>query len=181
QLERGLNRLRALSYREAYELLSAEASRAAKTDPALAARLYAAVTLVANVYREAPPALASAEEAVRLAGRRGDEVELEALFALVSAPMSRGLPPDDEDDGAATRRSTCGSRSKACAGALRRARTRSSTHSLAARRPARRTPTSRCISAGRCSPSGVSRRRRRTWRWRCASSRRARRARGIGS
>ncbi len=103
QLERGLNRLRALSYREAYELLSAEASRAAKTDPALAARLYAAVTLVANVYREAPPALASAEEAVRLAGRRGDEVELEALFALVSARMSRGLPPDDEDDEAVTR------------------------------------------------------------------------------
>lgn len=103
QLERGLNWLRALSYREAYEVLSAEAVHAATTDPALAARLYAAVTLVANVYREAPPALASAEEAVRLAGRGGDEVELEALFALVSARMSRGLPPDDDDDEAVAR------------------------------------------------------------------------------
>lgn len=103
QLERGLNLLRALSYRDAYELLSTEARHAAKTDPALAARLYAALTLVANVYRDAPPALASAEEAVRLSGRRDDEIELEALFAFVSARMSRGLPPDDEDDEAVAR------------------------------------------------------------------------------
>src|SRR5207249_4380661 len=51
QLERGLNLLRALSHREAYELLAAEARHATKSDPALAARLYAAATLVANVDR----------------------------------------------------------------------------------------------------------------------------------
>lgn len=98
QLERGYNVLRTRAYREAYELLVAEARRVERHEPDLAARLYAAVTFVANVYAEAPGALASAERALELAGRRGDEVELEALFAAVSARMSRPRPPDEEDE-----------------------------------------------------------------------------------
>jgi DNA-binding CsgD family transcriptional regulator len=98
QLERGYNLLRDREYPEAYDLLVAEARRIEQPEPDLAARLYAAVSLVANVYPEAPPALTFAERAIELAGRSGDNTELEALFAAVSARMSRPLPPDEEDE-----------------------------------------------------------------------------------
>jgi DNA-binding CsgD family transcriptional regulator len=98
QLERGYNLLRERRNREAYEVLVAEARAAEHDEPALGARLYAAVALVANVYAEAPDALGPAERALELSGRRGDEVELEALFAAVSARMRRPLPPDEDDE-----------------------------------------------------------------------------------
>ncbi len=98
QLERGYNLLRDHRNREAYEVLVAEAHAAEEDEPALGARLYAAVALVANVYAEAPDALGPAERALELSGRRGDEVELEALFAAVSARMRRPLPPDEDDE-----------------------------------------------------------------------------------
>ena len=98
QLERGYNLIRATRYREAYELLLAEARQAEARDPELAARLYAATTLAANVYPEAQSPLGYGERAVGLAGARGDDVELEALFALITARMARPVPPDEEDD-----------------------------------------------------------------------------------
>jgi DNA-binding CsgD family transcriptional regulator len=98
QVERGYNLLRERRLRDAYELLVAEARRAEQDEPALAARLYAGVALVANVYAEAPDALGPAELALELSGRHGDEVELEALFAAVSARMRRPLPPDAADE-----------------------------------------------------------------------------------
>ncbi|HWQ25104.1 MAG TPA: LuxR family transcriptional regulator [Gaiellaceae bacterium] len=98
QLERGGNLERTTAYRESYELLLGEARSAEQADPAAAARLYAAVTLVVNQYRDAGVSpLEPAERAVELAGHSGDEVELEALFALVTARMNR-LPPDERDD-----------------------------------------------------------------------------------
>jgi DNA-binding CsgD family transcriptional regulator len=97
QLERGYNLLRARKHRDAYEVLLAEARRVEADEPDLAARLYAAVALVANVYEEAPPALEPAERALELAGESGDGIQLEALFAWVTARMGRPRPPDEHD------------------------------------------------------------------------------------
>jgi len=102
QLERGVSLERATAYREAYELLVGESKAAEERDPALAARLYSAAALAANQIREASP-LEPARRAVELAGRRGDEIELDALFALVTARMNRPLPPDAEDDAIVSR------------------------------------------------------------------------------
>lgn len=98
QLERGYNLIRARSYREAYELLLGEAQHVEQEERDLGARLYAAVALVALNDPDAPDALPPAERALELAGQSADEVELEALFAAVSARMSRPVPPDRDDE-----------------------------------------------------------------------------------
>lgn len=98
QLERGLNLLRNRSHREAYEVLLAEAHRTEEAAPDLASRLYAGVALVANVYAEGPSALGPSQRALELAADRGDEIELEALFAAISVRMSLPRPPEEEDE-----------------------------------------------------------------------------------
>src|SRR5439155_15132099 len=98
QLERGYNLVRARAPREAYELLASEAQRAEQQEPDVAARLYAAMALAALNDPEVPESLPPAERALELAGRGGDAVELEALFAAVSARMTRPVPPDEEDE-----------------------------------------------------------------------------------
>jgi DNA-binding CsgD family transcriptional regulator len=97
RLERGLNLLRDGARREAYELLVSEAGRLQETDPIVAARLFAALTLVANVDVGGPSALAFAERALALVSGADGDVELEVLFSAVSARMSRPMPPDDDD------------------------------------------------------------------------------------
>lgn len=98
QLERGYNLVRARAYREAYELLLAEAQGVEQQEPDVAARLYAAVAIAALNNPEAPEAVPPAERSLELAGSRGDGIELEALFAAVSARMTRPLPPDQDDE-----------------------------------------------------------------------------------
>lgn len=103
QLERGFNLLRQRAYAEAYELLVAEVERVDGAEPGLAAQLYAAQALVANVYPDASSALEPATRALELAGHDGDQIEVDALFAAISARMSRPLPPDDGDVALVTR------------------------------------------------------------------------------
>jgi DNA-binding CsgD family transcriptional regulator len=97
QLELGLNLLRRREYADAWDLLVAEARRVEQSEPDLAAQLYAGQALVANVHPEAGPALAPASRALELARDAPDDVQLEALFAAISARMSRPVPPDGED------------------------------------------------------------------------------------
>ena len=96
RLEQGKNLLREREFRKAFDLLYAEATHA-RTESALAARLYSAAALAANVYEGGLSPLGFAEQALDLARGRGDAVELEALFAAVTARMARPVPPDDAD------------------------------------------------------------------------------------
>jgi DNA-binding CsgD family transcriptional regulator len=98
QLERGYNLIRDGSAREAHALLLAEAEQVEREAADVGARLYAAVALAALNDPDAGTALSPAERALDLAGRTGDRVELEALFAAVSARMTRPVPPDDLDE-----------------------------------------------------------------------------------
>ena len=95
RLEQGKSLLREREVRKAFDLLHAEATHA--TESGLAARLYSAAALAANVYEGGPSPLGFAERALDLARGRGDDVELEALFAAVTARMARPVPPDDAD------------------------------------------------------------------------------------
>jgi DNA-binding CsgD family transcriptional regulator len=103
QLERGYNLLRDGATKEAHELVRSEAERVEEIDRKAAARLYAAVALAALNDPETGSALPPAERALELAGRSSDRVELEALFAAVSARMTRPLPPDETDERLVTR------------------------------------------------------------------------------
>jgi DNA-binding CsgD family transcriptional regulator len=98
QLERGYGLFRDRRFRDAHELLVAEARRAEADEPSVAARLHAAVALVANDDPEAPDAIAPAERALVLAAGRGDDAELDALFAAVSARMRRPVAPNEDDE-----------------------------------------------------------------------------------
>jgi DNA-binding CsgD family transcriptional regulator len=98
KLEQGLDLLRRGAPHEAYDLLLAAASRAEQSEPEIASRLYASLTFVANIHPEAPPALPPAERALELSGRRGDAIELESIFAVVTARFRRPVPPDAEDE-----------------------------------------------------------------------------------
>jgi DNA-binding CsgD family transcriptional regulator len=103
QLERGRMLMRQYAYREARELLAAEAERAAPAHPDVAARLYADAALVADVDPDGPPAVPLAERSLELAHGRGDRVELEALNALVVARTSMPAPPDEQVDALVSR------------------------------------------------------------------------------
>ena len=82
----------------AYDLLLAEADRAAPIEPKLAARMLVQAETAIELERlDVQGALALAARARSLAGHDGDRAELQAINSLVVARMTTGAPPDGED------------------------------------------------------------------------------------
>ena len=98
QLERGSMLVRRHEMDAAYDLLLAEADRAAPVEPKLAARMLVQAETAIELQRlDMQGALALAERACSLAGQDGDRAELETINSLVVARMTTGAPPDGED------------------------------------------------------------------------------------